>query len=221
MASEARRLARGAAGRRRRARSRPRGIAGAAARGAPPLDRARRAMRRATSLVSTRTQPVVAERGRGLRCGRPTPRRGRAAGPRDRLDRVPPPDAPERPPRAHPASRDRGPGRAGAGPRPAAAGSADVGTGTGCIALSLATEGGYAEVVGDRPARRTALALASENRRATGRARSRSCGAISARPLGAASRSTRWSPIPPILRPAEYAGPRSVGAGLGAGAWRW
>jgi len=44
---------------------------------------------------------------------------------------------------------------------------ADVGTGTGCIALSLATEGGYDEVVGfERSA--AALELAAENRSRVG-----------------------------------------------------
>jgi release factor glutamine methyltransferase len=44
---------------------------------------------------------------------------------------------------------------------------ADVGTGTGCLALSLAAEGGFAEVVGvDLSA--DALALAGENRALTG-----------------------------------------------------
>jgi release factor glutamine methyltransferase len=44
---------------------------------------------------------------------------------------------------------------------------ADVGTGTGCLALSLAAEGGFAEVVGvDLSA--DALALAAENRARTG-----------------------------------------------------
>ena len=44
---------------------------------------------------------------------------------------------------------------------------ADVGTGTGCIALSLATEGTYAQVVGIELSS-DALALAAENRRETG-----------------------------------------------------
>jgi release factor glutamine methyltransferase len=44
---------------------------------------------------------------------------------------------------------------------------ADVGTGSGCIALSLATEGGYDEVVGIDLSL-DALRLAAENRRSTG-----------------------------------------------------
>ena len=44
---------------------------------------------------------------------------------------------------------------------------ADVGTGTGCIALSLATEGGYAAVIGTDLSPE-ALRLAAENRRAVG-----------------------------------------------------
>jgi len=44
---------------------------------------------------------------------------------------------------------------------------ADVGTGTGCIALSLATEGTYAQVVGIELSS-DALALVAENRRETG-----------------------------------------------------
>lgn len=44
---------------------------------------------------------------------------------------------------------------------------ADIGTGTGCIALSLATEGGFTQVVGTDISR-AALALAEENRRSTG-----------------------------------------------------
>ena len=44
---------------------------------------------------------------------------------------------------------------------------ADVGTGAGCIALSLATEGLWAHVVGTDISP-DALALADENRRATG-----------------------------------------------------
>ncbi len=44
---------------------------------------------------------------------------------------------------------------------------ADVGTGTGCIALALADEGGYRQVVGVERSR-GALALAGENRERTG-----------------------------------------------------
>ena len=80
---------------------------------------------------------------------------------------------------------------------------ADVGTGTGCIALSLATEGGYDAVVGIDLSPE-ALRLAAENRRAVGArvslVRGNLCDA-----LGPATFDALVS-NPPYLTAEEYAG---------------
>jgi release factor glutamine methyltransferase len=79
---------------------------------------------------------------------------------------------------------------------------ADVGTGTGCLALSLATEGGYAEVLGlDFSA--PALALAAENVRLAGARVSLVRGDLCA-PLAAGSLDALVS-NPPYLTAGEYA----------------
>lgn len=79
---------------------------------------------------------------------------------------------------------------------------ADVGTGTGCLALSLATEGGFDTVVAtDLSA--GALALAAENRRITGARVSLVRGDLCA-PLGVASLDALVS-NPPYLTAGEYA----------------
>ena len=79
---------------------------------------------------------------------------------------------------------------------------ADVGTGSGCIALSLASEGQYEEVVGVELAP-GALSLAEENRRLTGArvalVRGDLCG-----PLGP-GRFDALVSNPPYLTAAEYA----------------
>ena len=78
---------------------------------------------------------------------------------------------------------------------------ADLGTGTGCLALSLATEGGFSEVVGiDCSA--DALALAKENRAALG-APVRLIRGDLCRPLAAGSLDAVIS-NPPYLSSGEY-----------------
>ena len=79
---------------------------------------------------------------------------------------------------------------------------ADVGTGSGCLALSLATEGDFDEVVAVdlSPA---AIALAEENRREVGAAVHLVLGDLCA-PLGDASLDALVS-NPPYLTTAEYA----------------
>jgi release factor glutamine methyltransferase len=79
---------------------------------------------------------------------------------------------------------------------------ADVGTGSGCIALSLATEGRYQQVIGIDLSPE-ALALASENRALTGAQVALVRGNL-CRPLGAASLDALVS-NPPYLTAAEYA----------------
>jgi release factor glutamine methyltransferase len=80
---------------------------------------------------------------------------------------------------------------------------ADVGTGSGCIALSLATEGSYREVIAiDRSA--GALELADENRRATGGRISLLRGDLCAA-LGPGSLDALVS-NPPYLTEGEHAG---------------
>jgi release factor glutamine methyltransferase len=79
---------------------------------------------------------------------------------------------------------------------------ADVGTGSGCIALSLATEGRYQQVIGIDLSRE-ALALASENRALTGAQVALVRGDL-CRPLGPASLDALVS-NPPYLTAAEYA----------------
>jgi release factor glutamine methyltransferase len=80
---------------------------------------------------------------------------------------------------------------------------ADVGTGTGCIALSLATEGGYDAVIGTDLSPE-ALRLAAENRRAVGARVSlmqgNLCHALRPDSLDALVSN------PPYLTAAEYAG---------------
>jgi release factor glutamine methyltransferase len=79
---------------------------------------------------------------------------------------------------------------------------ADVGTGSGCIALSLATEGSYQQVVGIDLSPE-ALALASENRALTGARVALVCGNL-CQPLAPASLDALVS-NPPYLTAAEYA----------------
>jgi release factor glutamine methyltransferase len=79
---------------------------------------------------------------------------------------------------------------------------ADVGTGTGCIALSLAAEGRYQQVIGIDLSRE-ALALASENRALTGAQVALVRGNL-CQPLAAASLDALVS-NPPYLTAAEYA----------------
>ncbi len=79
---------------------------------------------------------------------------------------------------------------------------ADVGTGSGCIALSLATEGRYQQVIGiDLSAE--ALALASENRALTGAQIALVRGNL-CQPLGLGSLDALVS-NPPYLTAAEFA----------------
>ena len=78
---------------------------------------------------------------------------------------------------------------------------ADVGTGSGCLALSLAQEGGFSEVVGvDRSA--DALAVARLNQSATGLPVNLVCGDL-CRPLRPAAFDALIS-NPPYLTEAEY-----------------
>jgi release factor glutamine methyltransferase len=79
---------------------------------------------------------------------------------------------------------------------------ADVGTGSGCIALSLATEGGYEEVVAIDLSW-DALGLAADNRRLTGGRMALVRGDL-CRPLGPASVDALVS-NPPYLTDSEYA----------------
>ena len=79
---------------------------------------------------------------------------------------------------------------------------ADVGTGSGCIALSLAAEGRYQQVIGIDLSRE-ALALASENRALTGAQVALVRGNL-CQPLAAASLDALVS-NPPYLTAAEYA----------------
>ena len=79
---------------------------------------------------------------------------------------------------------------------------ADVGTGSGCIALSLATEGRYQQVIGIDLSP-DALALASENRALTGAQVALVRGNL-CQPLEAASLDALVS-NPPYLTAAEYA----------------
>jgi release factor glutamine methyltransferase len=79
---------------------------------------------------------------------------------------------------------------------------ADVGTGTGCIALSLATEGGYDEVVAiDRSA--GALSLARENRAQVGARRVHLVRGDLTEPLAAASLDALVA-NPPYLTDSEW-----------------
>jgi release factor glutamine methyltransferase len=79
---------------------------------------------------------------------------------------------------------------------------ADVGTGSGCIALSLATEGRYQQVIGIDLSPE-ALALASENRALTGAQVALVRGNL-CQPLASASLDALVS-NPPYLTAAEYA----------------
>jgi release factor glutamine methyltransferase len=79
---------------------------------------------------------------------------------------------------------------------------ADVGTGSGCLALSLATEGDFGEVVAVDLSPE-AIALAEENRREVGAAVHLVLGDLCA-PLGDASLDALLS-NPPYLTTAEYA----------------
>ena len=102
--------------------------------------------------------------------------------------------------------------------------AADVGTGTGCLALSLATEGAYSEVIAlDRS--RDALALAAINRKAVGAFPVQLVLGELAAPLARSSLDLlvsnppyvaehEWRLLPPDVRreprPALIAGPRGT-----------
>ena len=155
---------------------------------------------------------------RAVSAGHRAARPGRAARPCDWLGAGFGTSRSERCAGADSPARDRGTGRAAACSESAAAGWRDIGTGSGCIALSLALEGGFTEVIGvDRSAE--ALALARVNRasgRLPGRAWSKDdlCAPLRPGALDALISN------PPYLTEAEYIGTRPVGAGLGAGS-RW
>ncbi len=194
------------------------GIGAVAARGAAPLDRRCAGEGSAAALV-TPSEPVSAERADAYCRGRPPPRRRRAARPRDRARRVPPPHAAVRPAGAHPAPRDRRAGRAASWPGCATGRVADVGTGSGCIALSLARRGRATPRSWRSTCRPARSRSRRENRGGCAARGSRWSGAICCGPAWRRA-STRWSRIPPILR-RRSTPPWIRRFGTGSRPWRW